>query len=117
MIEPSLVFYCIECDMRIDICSCEAFRDRGCWDCGPSCQVNHRREALQALQEALAEETEVPMSRPSHLIIPEQDREYLQHIIHKRWWKEREQTRERQKQRAKERSLPTRAILRLLRAA
>ena len=43
-------FFCEECDSRVDLCSCEEFEDRGCWDCGPDCKINQRRKVVKELK-------------------------------------------------------------------
>lgn len=60
-------FFCQDCDLRVDLCTCDRFIDRGCWDCGPGCVVNQRRKAKKALEEAFAGGIIVPKSRPGEI--------------------------------------------------
>lgn len=99
MMELSLKFYCVKCDLRIDICRCQEFRDQGCWDCGPGCQMALRRETLKSIQSASVEGVEIPRNRPAHLTIPYPDVHYLQEQIYKQWWKEQKERQEKRENR------------------
>ncbi|MFA6383478.1 MAG: hypothetical protein WCX17_03575 [Parcubacteria group bacterium] len=61
-------FFCPLCNVRVDLCSCEEYRDQGCWDCGPNCRVNNRRKDKKALQEYLSAGNSVPRTRPSKML-------------------------------------------------
>jgi hypothetical protein len=47
-------FYCPDCNKRADLCKCDKYKDRGCWDCDQNCKVDNRRKLKKSLEEFLA---------------------------------------------------------------
>ena len=61
-------FFCNLCDLRVDLCTCKEYRDQGCWDCGPNCQINKRRKAKEEVGKLLNELHFIPKMRPDKMI-------------------------------------------------
>lgn len=61
-------FFCSLCSLRVDLCLCEEYRDRGCWDCGPNCKINNRRKDKEALQEYSSAGNFIPRMRPGKML-------------------------------------------------